>query len=149
MFPPEALLARLSSRLKFLTGVVRDLPARQQTIRNTIAWSYHLLDKDEQTLFTRLGVFVGGCTLEAAEAVCNADGDLAMEVVEGIAALLDKSLLRQEEGSDGEPRATMLETIREYALERLAERGEADAIRQQHATYFLKFAEQYDPWPRI
>ncbi len=149
LFPLEALLVRLSSRLKFLTGVVRNLPVRQQTIRNTIAWSYHLLDKDEKTLFTRLGVFVGGCTLEAAEAVCNTDGDLPMEVVEGIAALLDKSLLRQEEGSDGEPRVTMLETIREYALERMAERGEADAIRQQHATYFLKFAEEYDPWPRI
>jgi len=149
LFAPEALLARLSGRLALLTGGPRDLPARQQTIRNTIAWSYDLLTEAEQTLFRRLSVFVGGCTLEAAEAVCNADGDLPMEVVEGIAALLDKSLLRQEEGSDGEPRVTMLETIREYALERLAERGEADAIRQQHATYFLKFAEEHDPWPRI
>jgi len=149
LFPPQALLARLGSRLKLLTSGARDLPERQQTIRNTIDWSYQLLDEGEKRLFTRLGVFVGGCTLEAAEAVCNADGDLPIDIVDGIAALVDQSLVRQDEGLDGEPRFTMLETIGEYALERLAERGEANAIRQQHAAYFLKFAEENDPWPRL
>ncbi len=146
LFPPQALLARLGSRLKLLTGGARDLPARQQTIRSTIDWSYQLLDEDEKRLFTRLGVFVGGCTLEAAEAVCNADGDPPMDVVDAIAALLDQSLVRQEEGLDGEPRFTMLETIREYALEQLVARSEADATRQQHADYFLRLAEQAEPW---
>jgi predicted ATPase len=124
LFPPQALLKKLDSRLKLLTGGARDLPARQQTIRSTIDWSYELLDAGEQTLFARLGVFVGGCTIEAAEAVCSADGNLLIEVVDGIAALLDKSLLRQQEGVSGEPRLVMLETIREYALEQLEASGE-------------------------
>src|SRR6266540_1225585 len=161
LFAPEALLARLSSRLALLTGGPRDLPERQQTIRSTIAWSYYLLNDDEQRLFQRLGVFVGGCTLEAASEVLsfelrvmNEEADQLktqtseLKTLEGLAALVDKSLLRQSADGD-EPRFTMLETIREYALERLAEHGEADAIRQQHATYFLKFAEEYDPWPRL
>ena len=145
LFPPAALLARLDNRLPLLTGGARDLPARQQTIRTTIDWSYDLLDADEQALFARLAVFVGGCTLEAAEAVCNADGDLAMDVMDGIAALVDKSLLRQEEGPDGEPRFTMLETIREYALERLVASGEAGAIHRRHATYYLMVVETAAP----
>ena len=138
-----------SSRLTLLTGGARDLPARQQTIRNTIDWSYDLLDAGEQTLFARLGVFVGGCTLEAAEAVCNADGDLPMDVVDGLAALVDKSLLRQDEELDGEPRFVMLETIREYALEQLEASGEAEALRRQHADYFLALAETAEPWLRF
>jgi len=149
LLPPQALLTRLGSRLKLLTGGARDLPERQQTIRNTIDWSYQLLDAGEKKLFTRLGVFVGGWTLEAAEAVCNVDGDLPMDIVDGIAALLDKSLVRQIEELEGEPRFMMLETIREYALEQLGARGEADAIRQQHAIYFLELAEQAEPWIRF
>ncbi len=149
LFPPQALLKRLGSRLKLLTGGTRDLPARQQTIRSTIDWSYQLLDEGEKRLFTRLGVFVGGCTLEAAKAACNAGGDLPMDIVDGIATLLDQSLVRQNEGLEGEPRFTLLETIREYALERLAEQGEADAIGQQHADYFLRLAEEAEPWIRF
>ena len=129
LFPPQALLVRLGNRLKLLTGGTRDLPARQQTIRNTIDWSYNLLDATQQTLFVRLGVFVGGWTEQAAARVCNAADDTSIDILDGLAALLDQSLLQQTEGSDGEPRFTMLETIREYALERLAERGEAEALR--------------------
>ncbi len=139
--PPEALLARLERRLQVLTGGPRDLPVRQQTLRNTIDWSYNLLDQGEQALFRRLGVFVGGCTLEAAAAVCNADGDLPLDLVDGVASLTDKSLLRHIEGPDGEPRFTMLETVSEYAQERLEESGEAESIRRQHANHFLALAE--------
>ncbi len=151
LFPPQALLARLGSRLKLLTGGARDLPERQQTIRSSIDWSYQLLDEDEQRLFARLGVFVGGWTLEAAEAVApwNVATLEPSNVLDGIAALVDQSLVQQIEGLDDEPRFVMLETIREYALERLVERGDADAIGQQHAVYFLKFAEKHDPWPRL
>jgi len=141
LFAPEVLLKRLERRLPLLTGGARDLPARQQALRNTIDWSYHLLDEAEKTLFTRVGVFVGGCTLEAAEVVCNANGDLPFDAVTGVAALADKSLLRQEEGLDGEPRFVMLETVREYALEKLSERGELADIHRQHATYYLTLAE--------
>jgi predicted ATPase/class 3 adenylate cyclase len=156
-FAPEALLARLERRLQVLTGGPRDLPLRQQTLRNTIDWSYKLLDAGEQALFRRLGVFVGGCTLEAAEAVASegkrqkakgkeAGGDTSFlpftfDLLPLIEALVDKSLLRREEGPDGEPRFTMLETVGEYALERLEESGEAETIRRQHANYFLSLAE--------
>ncbi len=149
VFPPDVLLARLSDPLKLLTGGARDLPARQQTLRAMIDWSYQLLDPVEQVLFTRLGVFVGGCALDAAEAICVLDANLPIDVVDGIESLLDKSLLRQEAGPDGAPRYTMLELIRGYTLERLAERGEADAIRQQHAIYFLELAEEAEPWIRF
>ncbi len=145
LFSPQALLPRLKSRLKLLVGGARDLPLRQQTLRGTIAWSYDLLDQDEKTLFRRLAVFVGGCTLQAAEAVCNAQGDLEGDVLDGVARLVDKSLLRQETEFDGEPRLLMLETIREYALERLAASGEADAMRRQHATFFLQVALEAYP----
>jgi len=145
LFPPAALLARLEHRLALLTGGARDLPARHQTIRGAIDWSYNLLSAAEQTLFARLGVFVGGCTLEAAEAVCNADGALPLDVTEGIASLVDKSLLRLEEGVDGKGRFLMLETIREYALERLAAHGEAEALRERHLAYYLALAEAAEP----
>jgi len=145
LFPPQALLPRLKDRLKLLVGGARDLPLRQQTLRGTIAWSYDLLDKDEKTLFRRLAVFVGGCTLEAAEAVCNADSGLELDVLDGVAQLVDKSLLRQEAEIDGEPRLRMLETIREYGLECLAASGEAEAVRRQHATFFLQLSEKAFP----
>jgi predicted ATPase/class 3 adenylate cyclase/DNA-binding CsgD family transcriptional regulator len=141
LFAPEALLARLSRRLKLLTGGARDLPERQQTIRNTIDWSYQLLDADGQRLFARLGVFVGGCTLEAAEAVCTMEEDLGADVLEGLGALVDQSLVRQNQGLDGEPRFTMLETIREFALEQLAARGQREATQRRQAVYYRTFAE--------
>ncbi len=145
LLPIPALLARLDNRLKLLIGGARDLPARQQTIRTTIAWSYDLLTAAEQRLFRSLAVFVGGCTLDAATTVCNANSDLPMDVVDGIAGLLNQSLLRQKEGTDGEPRFWMLETIREYTVERLEGSGEAEAVRRRHAAYYLAFAEAAQP----
>jgi predicted ATPase/DNA-binding XRE family transcriptional regulator len=142
LFTPQALLKRLHHRLPLLTGGARDLPARQQTLRATIDWSYNLLDPGEQALFRRLGVFVGGCTIEAAEAVCNSNDDLTLDVVDGIAALLDQSLLRQAEAPDDVPRFALLETIREYALEQLEASEEAETIRQRHAEHYLALAEQ-------
>jgi predicted ATPase/class 3 adenylate cyclase len=145
LFPPAALLKRLEHRLPLLTGGPRDLPARQQTLRNTIDWSYGLLIAGEQRLFRRLGAFVGGWTLEAAEAVCNTEGDLTLEVLDGLAALADRSLLRQEASEGGEPRFTMLELLREYAVERLAESREEAAVRRAHAEYYLALAEAAEP----
>jgi predicted ATPase/serine/threonine protein kinase/DNA-binding CsgD family transcriptional regulator len=145
LLPPQALLARIDQRLVMLTSAPRDVPARQQTLRRTIDWSYDLLEDDEKILFRRLAVFVGGCTLEAAEAICIAPGDLEEDVLDGVARLVDKSLLGQEAAIDGEPRLLMLETIREYALERLAESGEAEAVRRQHSTFFLALAEESFP----
>lgn len=137
LFPPQPLLARLENRLAFLTGGARDLPARQQTIRDTIDWSFSLLDETEKTLFRRLSVFVGGCTLEAAETVCSANGQKAIDVVNGMAALVNHSLVRQENGYRGEPRFIMLETIREYALERLEQSDEHEVLRDRHAVSFV------------
>ena len=145
LFAPQALLSRLRNRLTLLVGGAQDLPLRQQTLRGTIAWSYDLLGQDEKALFRRLAVFVGGCTLEAAEAVYTAQGDLLIDVLEAVAALVDKSLLRQETQADGQPRLLMLETIREYALERLKASGEAEAVRRQHAIFFLRFSEEAEP----
>jgi predicted ATPase/class 3 adenylate cyclase/tetratricopeptide (TPR) repeat protein len=143
LLTPQAMLARLEHRLSLLTGGARTLPARQQTLRAALAWSYDLLDAGEQTLFGRLAVFGGGCTLEAAEAVCDPAGELAIDLLDGVDSLVAKSLLRNEAAADGaEPRVGMLETIREYALERLAERGEAAALRRRHAEYYLALAEQ-------
>jgi predicted ATPase/transcriptional regulator with XRE-family HTH domain len=141
LLSPEALLARLEQRLALLTDGARDLPPRHRTLRAAIAWSYDLLDAGEQKLFRRLGVFVGGCTLEAAEAVCDVRGDLRLDVLDGLATLVDTSVLRREKGGDGEPRFTMLETIREYALEQLEASGEAEALRGQHTEYYLALAE--------
>jgi predicted ATPase/class 3 adenylate cyclase len=157
LFSPQALLLRLDRRLTLLTGGARDLPARQQTIRAAIDWSYNLLDANEQQLIARLGVFMGGFSLEAAEGVLRTEGrglsDGTMDsvlspqssVLDGLASLVDQSLLRQEEGADGEPRFWMLETIREYALERLAASGEEHATRQQHAAFYLVLAEAAEP----
>jgi predicted ATPase len=144
---PQALLARLTSRLEVLTGGARDLPARQQTLRSTIDWSYNLLSDDAKALFRRLAVFVGGWTVEAAEVVCNVDGDLGADVLDKLEALLDNSLLKEMTDSGGEPRFRMLEMIREYACERLASapNQEDDRLYQQHARYFLQLAEQAEP----
>jgi len=134
LLPPQTILSRLDDRFKLLTGGARDLPSRQQTLRNTLEWSYSLLKEDEKTLYARLSVFVGGFSLEAAEAVCNAENKL--DILEGLTSLANNSLLRQEEITDGEPRFGMLETIRSYALERLADSGEMETLREQHARYF-------------
>jgi predicted ATPase len=145
MLPPEAMLARLENRLDILTGGARDLPARQQTLRKTIDWSHDLLSAAEQKLFCRLSVFAGGCTLEGAEAVGNTRRDLEIDLLEGMASLVDKSLVQQFECKDGEGRFTILETVREYGLERLTASGEDEATRRAHAAYFLVLAEEGNP----
>jgi predicted ATPase/serine/threonine protein kinase/DNA-binding CsgD family transcriptional regulator len=138
----QALLARLDRRLHVLTGGARDLPERQRTLRNTLAWSYELLTAQEQRLFRGLSVFSGGCTLEAIEAVCAALDDEADHVLEGVASLLDKCLLHQTEQERAEPRFVMLETIREYGLEALVASGEEETTRRAHATYYLALADE-------
>jgi len=145
LLAPQALLARLDRRLHILTGGARDLPERQRTLRNTLAWSYELLTQEEQQLFRRLSVFVGGCTLEAIEAVCVALDDEADHVLEAVASLIDKSLLQQTEQEGAEPRLIMLETIREYGLECLAVNGEMEITRRAHADYYLVLAEEAEP----
>jgi predicted ATPase/class 3 adenylate cyclase len=144
LLPPPVLLDKLGNRLKLLTSGARNLPERQRTLRNAIEWSYELLEEGEKVLFGRLGVFSGGATLEAVEAVCDARADLPTDVLEGVSSLLDKSLLRQEERG-GEPRFVMLGTIREYALERLEQSGEAEAVASAHAEYYLALAEVAEP----
>ena len=145
LLSPQALLARLSQRLAFLTSTSRDVPARQQTLRNTIAWSYNLLDTQEQRLFQRLSIFVGGCTLEAVEAVSSGVGDGAGSVFDGVASLLDKSLLLQREQVQGEPRVEMLETLREYGLEAVEASGGMEVTQEAHAEYYLRLAEEAEP----
>ncbi len=144
--PPQALLARLEHRLQVLTSGPQDVPVRQQTLRNTLAWSYNLLDLQEQRLFRRLSIFVGGCTLEAAEAVCaalgNGDGHGVAAVFDGVTSLIDKSLLLQTEQEGEEPRFVMLETTREYGLEALTLSEELEATRRAHADYYLALAER-------
>jgi predicted ATPase/class 3 adenylate cyclase len=147
MLPPEALLARLAQGLHLLTGGARDLEARQQTMRATIAWSEALLTPAERVLFQRLAVFVGGCTLEAAEAVCTAPEGaepLGLDMLEGLGTLVDHSLMYQRE-EGGEARFVMLHVIREYALEQLEASGEAEALRRAHLMYYLALAEAVEP----
>jgi predicted ATPase/transcriptional regulator with XRE-family HTH domain len=150
LFAPRALLARLGGAhddtpLHLLTGGPRDRLARQQTLRNAIAWSYDLLDAGERAVFRWLGIFVGGCSLDAVEALCTAEGYPPLDVLEVLGALVDHSLLQQTEQADGEPRFNLLEMMREYALERLAEHGEAATLHQAHATYYLALAERAEP----
>ena len=145
LLPPQAMLVRLESPFKLLTGGARDLPARQRTMRETIAWSYDLLEKPEQALFRRLSVFIGGFTLEAAETVCDAQDDYELDIHDGVASLVDKSLLQQIEQAGGEARFVMLETIREYGLECLKANGEREIFRQRQASYFLQLAERAEP----
>jgi predicted ATPase/DNA-binding XRE family transcriptional regulator/Tfp pilus assembly protein PilF len=152
LLPPHGILSRLGNQLVFPTGGQRNVPMRHQTLSNAISWSYNLLSPVEQTLFRRLGVFVGGCTLDAIEAVCNARADLAISLLEGVESLLDKSLLKshyseaqEPEGEGSAYRFTMLETIREYARERLDESSEAEVIKRLHAEYYLALAEAADP----
>jgi predicted ATPase len=147
LFSPAALLARLNQRLALLTGGARDRLARQQTLRGAIAWSYELLAPTEQRLFRRLAVFQGGWSLPASEAIGNAPAlsPLGVAVLTGVETLVSQSLLQERDGSDGEPRLGMLETIHEFAAEQLAASGEADAVQAQHAAYFLALAEEAEP----
>ncbi len=142
LLSPSAMLMRLESCLNLLTGGARDLPVRQRTLRGTVDWSYGLLNPAEQTLFRRLSVFSGGCTLEAVEAVCDTAGDLGLDVLDGVASMVDKSLTQQVEEAAGETRFVMLSTIREYALERLAASDDVAATRRSHAAYYLVLAEE-------
>jgi predicted ATPase/class 3 adenylate cyclase len=142
---PDEMLPRLESRLSLLTGGARSLPERQRTLRGAIAWSYDLLGEPERVLFARLGVFVGGCTIESAEAVCDPNGELGLDVLDGMASLVDKSLLRRTESADGEPRFGMLETIREFAVEALEAQGDAQLVRGRHADRFFSTAREAEP----
>lgn len=140
---PQAILGRLEHRLDLLTRGQSDLPARQQTMRGTIAWSYELLSEGEKKLFSQLAVFVGGFTLEAAESVCGEATEPALGVLDGIFSLLENSLLRQQEAD--EPRFLMLETIREFAIERLMASGASSAMRRAHAVFLTGLVERAEP----
>ncbi len=145
LLPPQALLTRLEQRLQVLTTGAQDIPARQQTLRNTLAWSYDLLDDKERLLFGRLSVFINGCTLEAMEAVYSSLGDSPAYVLDGMSSLIDKSLVQQRDQDGEEPCLVMLETIREYGLECLALSGRMEATRRAHAAFYLWLAEKAEP----
>jgi predicted ATPase/class 3 adenylate cyclase len=141
---PQAMLSRLERSLKLLTGGPRDLPARQQTLRDAIAWSHDLLDVEEKALFRRLAIFSGGGTLAAVERVCS-NGGLQIDALDGVTSLVEKSLLRQGENAGAEPTVSMLETVREYAREQLEQSGEADRIARRHVEFYLHLAEEALP----
>jgi predicted ATPase len=144
LFAPEALLARLDRSLGLLTGGPNDRPERQRTLRGAIAWSYELLTEPEQRLFRRLGAFAGGFTMSAVEAVCTNPGETADELLDTLAALVDRSLVQANEGLDdgeGEPRFTMFETLREFASEQLAVAGDEGLCRRRHLEHFLALME--------
>ena len=143
LLAPRAMLARLGDRLTLLRGGPRDLPARQRTLRSTIDWSYELLEDEDKVLFGRLSAFAGGRTLEAIEEICDPEGDL--DALQGVESLLEKSLLRRDEDVGEVSRFYMLETVQEYACERLEEGGEAEEIRRDHAEHFLALAQEADP----
>jgi predicted ATPase/class 3 adenylate cyclase len=136
VLPPQTLLTRLDQRLPLLTGGARDAPERHQTLRAAIAWSYRLLADPEQQLFARLSIFAGGCSIDAVEAVCRPETELGFDPVDGLARLVETSMVRTDEQPGGEPRFVMLETLREYARERLDESGEAEEIRRRHGEFF-------------
>jgi predicted ATPase/class 3 adenylate cyclase len=140
---PHALLRRLDQRLELLTGGPREAPGRQQTMRRAISWSYALLSRRDQRLLSRLSVFVGGCDLEAAEAVCDFDGRVG-PVLEGISSLIENSLLVAQDDPPGEPRYSMLETIREYASDKLSASSETDTLRRRHAEYFSRLGARWE-----
>jgi predicted ATPase/class 3 adenylate cyclase len=143
--PPATLLRRLDHSLNLLTGGRRDAEERQKTLRATIAWSYDLLGPSEQALFARLSVFLDGCRIEAAEEVAGWNEAPATDVFDGLASLVEANLVRQRIDHDGEPRYWMLETVREFGLDRLTEKGEHDEAQRRHARYFLQLAERARP----
>lgn len=145
LFSPQEMLDRLGERLDLLTGGPRDRPARHQTLRQAIAWSYDLLDRQEQAFFRRMAVFVDGCTLEAAEAVTTAHEPIQRDVVDAVEGLVDRNLLRREDGPDGRSRYVMLEMIRAFGLEQLEDHREVETTREAHANYFLSLAETAKP----
>ncbi|HYO90853.1 MAG TPA: tetratricopeptide repeat protein, partial [Pyrinomonadaceae bacterium] len=142
---PQAIFTRLENSLRLLTGGARDLPARQQTMRAAISWSYDLLEEGEKRLLSRLAVFSGGMTIEAIEEVCGTDGEPGVEVLDVITSLVDKSLLVQKEQADGESRFRLLELVREYAMERLEQSGEEQKFKERHAAFYLALAEKAQP----
>jgi predicted ATPase/transcriptional regulator with XRE-family HTH domain len=137
LFTPKEMLGRLNQRLQVLTGGARDLPARQRTLRATLEWSYSLLSADEQALFRRLGVFAGGCTLHAVKTFLEIDNDLALTAEDGLAALTDKSLLMRRADDNVEPRYYLLETMREFALEKLKQHGEHELWMERLGWYLV------------
>jgi predicted ATPase/class 3 adenylate cyclase len=143
LLTPQQILDRLGQRLPLLTSRVSDAPERRRTLRGTIEWSYDLLDEDERRLFEHASVFVGGGTIEAMESVCSLAGQT--DTLDGLASLVDKSLIRQVETEQGDPRFMMLETIREYAQDRLRESGEWEDLSRRHAQFFLALAEEAEP----
>jgi len=145
LLTPDQILARLEHHLTLLTAGSRDLPERQLTLRGAIAWSCDLLDEGARRLVDRLSVFRGGCELEMAEAVCGPAEELGLDVLEGLSALVDQSLLRIDDAAATEPRFVMLDTIREFAGERLAGRGEADTLAARHAHAMLDLSERAAP----
>ncbi len=145
MLPLDRLLSLLSSRLKLLTGGSRDLPERQQTLRNTLEWSVQLLEQNDRTLFARLGVFKGGFTLESAQEVCYFANQSGLDILQGIESLLNNSLIILENYDEGQPRFRMLETVREYTIEKLAEGGELEELQRRHARYFLEKINEVSP----
>jgi predicted ATPase/DNA-binding NarL/FixJ family response regulator len=149
LLSPQQLLVRLEKRLHVLTGGSRDLPARQQTLRSTIQWSYDLLNAEEQRLFRRMAIFVGGCSIEAVESVSEniilAIGEEPLNVLDACISLLDKQLIQQRQQFDGDSRLCMLETIREFALECLYTNEEAELAGESHAKYYQAFVEKSAP----
>jgi predicted ATPase/serine/threonine protein kinase/DNA-binding CsgD family transcriptional regulator len=145
LLPPHSLLARLSQRFQVLSSGAQTLPERQQTLRNTLKWSYDLLHNREQQIFRQLSIFVGGCSLEAAEAVCIDLENQETDVLNTVASLIDKSLVQQGELEAEEPRLVLLETVREYGLECLRESGETELMQRAHAEYYLALAERVEP----
>lgn len=145
LLTPQAILNRLSSSLKLLTGGARDLPERQRNMRAAISWSYDLLEPEEKKLLNRLAVFAGGFTLDAAEAVANAEADTGSDLLNAVASLVDKSLLSQREQSDGEPRLRMLVVVKEFALEMLQDSGEAERIKRLHAEFYANLSAAIEP----
>jgi predicted ATPase/class 3 adenylate cyclase len=137
---PQAMLGRLGDRLGLLAGGARDLPARQQTLRNAIAWSHDMLDEGDRELFARLSVFVGGAGLESIERVCV--GASGTDPLDALTSLVEHNLVRQGEGVGGEPRFAMLETIRDFAIEQAIQRGSWDDLRERHARTFADFARE-------
>ncbi|MDX1417529.1 MAG: tetratricopeptide repeat protein [Candidatus Promineifilaceae bacterium] len=139
MLTAQQMLKQLENRFRILSGGARDLPPRQRTLRGAIDWSYNLLTLEEQALFRRLGVFAGSCSFEAAEAVCNAAADV--DVFGGLEVLIDHSLIRPS-GAAAEPRFVMLQTIADYARQKLQNNGEESALRRAHLSFFTQLAEQ-------